>query len=100
VFLHAKGKTVHSEALTQVPIFRNILSRSGSFCTSVQSKTSCAQVDQLRVELQVVRVANLRPTMLRNELGGGLTPLAEGPAVGFVRCDWIGTEATLGPTRQ
>jgi hypothetical protein len=73
VGLHTGDKIVHSESLTQVLVFRNLLSPERFFlCLPSKASALAPMLGRIRVEVQVVRVANLRPTMLRNRLGGGL----------------------------
>ena len=100
--LHTGDKIVHSESLTQVLVFRNLLSPERFFlCLRPKQVALAPMVGRIRVELQVVRVANLRPTMLRNGLGGGLKRRSwKDQRWVSVGCDWIGAEATLGRTLQ
>jgi hypothetical protein len=79
---------------------QSIVARSDSFSAPVQAGTLAPSAAQFAQSCES-RVANSRPTMLRNGLGGAWkTPLVEGPALGFMQCDRMGPEATLGPTLQ
>ena len=68
----------------RTPVYRRPMDRAHS----------APAILQFRVRSQFVLVAKLGATMLRKRgRRRPETPLAEGPALGFVRCDWIRLEA-------